>query len=404
MKHRQRLRLRSKPKEEPISRSPQSAPVSQQATTPTAIQPTRLTPQAILSLQRTHGNQFVQRFVEANRIQRTFDFEVGGVKVDLDNPEAVQEQILSFRQASKDSEADTLEHAREQRELETGQRTEPTLSLVDHGRRVGVGEKVTLRLQGRPDQYKINVKGTGAISIDKSTSEDQELSFFSAEPGASTIQVTSNEDNTPLEQLDLDVIAPDDQSYYKREYWHKVFTGQTMSLSMRMQQVLMPSDVSFENVEVAEGSADPQATGVFNDETIEPHPETVWQSISRKSDMNIGSGDTASTTEVKRPLPSAPNEQRAPVTGTFIWDIPVYWRIPSIIPENERMFKTIEISPMYWKDLEMYQPSPYHHLLMHVAHKEEMKLRQGVDTLYLEKSHGKIWVNRKGESGDESQD
>lgn len=186
--------------------------------------------------------------------------------------------------------------------------------------RMGVAERVTLT-SSPAGTYNWSVLGGGTLS---STSGNSVV--FTAGDRASTSTITARQGSCSC-TLTFTVVEPN--GAYQVQFGNTVHTNGTASVGFRGTTYLLPKEVSFENIEINEGTCAGTGTGFWQTSTGQVHPP--WPSWA-----SVDGGSDATGSVVQGPNQTGStywdyvwtNAGTGPWTaGTFVWPIPWEFRV-----------------------------------------------------------------------------
>ena len=202
---------------------------------------------------------------------------------------------------------------------------------------LGVGERATLTVTPA-GSYTWSVSGGGTLSATSGNSVD-----FIAGDRASTSVITATSSACSC-SITLRVWEP--SGAYQVQFDGTLHQAGTASSGFMGTTYLEPTAVSFENIEVNEGTCAAVATGIRASDNGKQHPEwPAWASVGG------GSGDTGSVVQGPNHDPSCvfydfifTNVGSMRGDGSFRWDIPWRFRVNG---GSEKVFTTLIHNAVY---------------------------------------------------------
>jgi len=195
-------------------------------------------------------------------------------------------------------------------------------------KKVGVGEQVTLTLQSSSVLSPVSwsISGSGTLSA---TSGNPVT--FTAHERASSPTITATYATKPY-TVTFNVLEPSGQIIEQEPgtgVWH--IQG-TVSCGFIGRAYVQPTDVSFQYIEVREGTVNGSATGYLSPKANETHSAGDWITVGA---LTTGKGSRVGATDT---ISSGTYTWTPYGDGTFSWNIPRYFRVGT---GTEKQFMTV---------------------------------------------------------------
>lgn len=149
--------------------------------------------------------------------------------------------------------------------------------------------------------------------------------------GSAKLEIIRNDTKAAIASVTMNIIAPTGIKFIRGPNMGVLHTNGVAGAGFEAIQHLLPAGVSYQNIEIREGSFKAKATGSYAAEDGRDHATGAW-GVGTVANGNVVAGfDTVRSADIAAPY----------VPGTFEWYIPWQYRVLPAIKANDPP-KTIE--------------------------------------------------------------